>query len=170
MKQRRKFIKYDVDGYSVKRRFRREIDSSVTFKTGFQVKLIPFAMDVDHEFFVIFMVQRREAANLYIWVEFGRKGHTGSSCRFTTICELMKYSKWTFQSMDVSGHFPAKKVNKALEFLLELPDAEILERLEAFETYLKNIGGSEYWKKYDEIILQNVEKARKEYKGLLYMY
>lgn len=123
-------------------------------------------MDVKREEFIIFLVHRGEAPGLYIWVRFGKLGPTSSGYRFTAIEDLMLYSKWTGEAMNVSGHFPAKIDNQAMSILLGLPDVEIVKALDAFEAQLKSDCGLN---KYEGDILPTVEWTKKN-KGIMRMF
>ena len=176
MKLIKSYIQYDGNGYTAERKFSQETNDTLSLTASIELTLVPFAMDIEHKEFIIFMIPRKEEANIYLWVYIGlefdeqEKPAIYQKNRFTAVNDLMQYSKWIVEPMDVSGKYPGSIIRKALSKLQEWPDEEIWEALKAFETRLNDTGGSDHWKRDEEVILKTVNKAKQENKGIMYMY
>lgn len=176
MKLIKNFIQYDTDGYTAERKFAREANGSISLTASMGLNLIPFAMDVEHTEFIIFMIPRKEEANLYLWVYIGpemnahEKELVFQKNRITAVNDLMQYTKWTSEPMDVSGKYSDEIISKAVNVLQGWSDLEIWEALKAFEARLNETGGSNRWKKYDKDIQNGVKEAKKDLHGIMYMY
>lgn len=176
MKLIKNYIQYDADGYSAERKIAFETDGAISLTATIGLKMIPFAMDAEHREFIIFMIPRKKEANMYLWVCINRdndgleKKLIYRKNRITAVNDLMQYSKWTDEPMDVSGHFSEEILAEAVSAIQTWPDVKIWEALKAFEERLNETGGSQRWKHYDEEIQKGVKEARKSNKGIMFMY
>ena len=116
MRIEKNYIRYAANGYTGERKISAEDKSVYLLQLGFETQLIPFAMDTDHNDFIIFMIERKEDVNLFVWVHLNDNGPKGKKVRITAVNELMQYTKWTDNPMDVSGKYPDDILVKAIKF------------------------------------------------------
>lgn len=163
------YTQYDLDGVSVERKFAQLDKSSIEMSLSWHSILTPFAMDPERKEFIIFMIERKEQPNLFIWVYLGGN-FKGKTVRVTIINELMQFTKWTGEPMDVSGTFPSEIISAAITKLQSWPEEEIKADLLELNEWMNGGGGEPRWKEDEKIILRDVRKAKKENKGMLFMY
>ena len=163
------YTQYDLDGVSVERKFAQLDQNSIEMSLSWHSKLVPFAMDPERKEFVIFMIDRQEKPNLFIWVYLDGN-YKGKTVRVTIINELMQFTKWSGEPMDVSGSFPSEVISEAISKLQSWPEEEIKAELLELDEWMNRGGSDSKWKEDEKITLRNVRKARKENNGMLFMY
>lgn len=163
------YIEYEIDGLSAERKFVQVEQGRIEVTLSLQSTLIPFAMDPERQEFIIFMIERREQPNLFIWV-YLNGNYKDKIVRVTIINELMQFSKWTGEPMDVSGNFPNDIISEAINKLQSWPENMIKADLLELNEWMNHGGGDPRWKDDEKIILRNARKARKENNGMMFMY
>ena len=163
------YTQYDLGGFSVERKFAQLDQNSIEMSLSWHSKLTPFAMDPERKEFVIFMIDRQEKPNLFIWVYLDGN-YKGKTARVTIINELMQFTKWSGEPMDVSGSFPSEVISEAISKLQSWPEEEIKAELLELDEWMNRGGSDPKWKEDEKITLRNVRKARKENNGMLFMY
>ena len=163
------YTQYDIDGFSAERKFVHLDQNSIEMSISFQSKLIPFAMDPERKEFLIFMIERKEQPNLFIWVYLG-VNFKGKTVRVTIINELMQFTKWTGEPMDVSGTFPSEIISAAITKLQSWSEQEIETEMLELNEWMNGGGGDPRWKDDEKAVLRDVRRAKKENNGMLFMY
>lgn len=164
------YTQYDLDGFSIERKFAQLDQSSFEVSLSWHSKLVPFAMDPERQEFIIFMIERREQPNLFIWV-YLNGDFKGKTIRLTIINELMQFTKWAGEPMDVNGNFPDDIISEAINILQSWPEDMIKADLLELNEWMNHGGGGDpRWKEDEKVILRNARKARKENNGMMFMY
>ena len=163
------YTQYDLDGFSIERKFAQLDQSSFEVSLSWHSKLVPFAMDPERQEFIIFMIERQEQPNLFIWV-YLNGNYKDKTVRVTIINELMQYTKWTGEPMDVCGNFPDDIISEAINKLQSWPEDMIKAELLELNEWMNRGGGDPRWKEDEKIILRNARKARKENNGMMFLY
>lgn len=163
------FICYIDNGIAAERKFTQFEKGEILFNQAFETKMVPFAMDAGHEEFIIFRIDREKEPGLYIWV-YLQGEFKGKKIRLTMVNELMLFSKWTGEPMDVSGIFPDDVITKAIQMLQTWTDKEIWAEMKELDRWMNEGGNSPMWVEDEAHILEDAETAKKEHNGLLYMY
>lgn len=156
------------EGYHAERRIRKNKSSTkCVIKQTFT--LTPFAMDMEREKFLIFMLSREEELSVFLWVYFDEENES-ERIRITGVNDLMKYTKSTAKAMDVSGKYPNGTLNKALSILTAHPYGELWKMYEEMIDNMDHIGGAERWKQIELDLLDIAEEAKHEHNGKMYIY
>lgn len=166
------YVRLEGDGFSAERKLEQD-PSGVIWKVGVETRLIPFAMDAEKKGFIIFMIPRKETVSLFLWVHLSEEKSSypgGKRIRLTAVNELMQYTKWTGEPMDVSGKYPEEVISQALTLLQAWPLEDAVNAFYSFNSRLNEIGGVDNWRKNEADILKNVIEAKRDYKGLMYMF
>lgn len=163
------YTQYDLDGFSIERKYAQLDQSSFEVSLSWHSKLVPFAMDPERQEFIIFMIERREQPNLFIWV-YLNGDFKGKTIRLTIINELMQFTKWAGEPMDVNGNFPDEIISEAISKLQSWPEDMIKAELLELNEWMNGGGGDLRWKEDEKVILRNARKARKENNGMMFMY
>lgn len=163
------YTQYDFDGGSAERKFTQLDQGSIEVSLSWHSRLVPFAMDQEMKEFIIFMVERKEQPNLFIWVYLAGN-YKGKTVRVTMVNELMQFTKWTGEPMDVSGSFPSEVISEAISKLQSWQEEEIKTDLLELNEWMNRGGNDPRWKADEKILLSDVRIARKENNGLMPMY
>ena len=118
-------------------------------------------MDMERQNLIIFIVERKEHPSLFVWV-YLHGNFRDKTVRITIINELMLYSKWTGEPMDVSGSFPPEMITEAISKLQNWPEDDIRTELLELNDWMNGAGGDPQWKDDEKAILRNARKAKKE--------
>ncbi len=169
MKCIKRFSRFEGDGYSEERKFERLPDRSISFELKLETKMIPFAMDMEKNSFIIFLIKRHDNLSLFLWVYID-DSEKDEKIRLTVVNDLMLYTKWTTEPMDVSGKFPDEAINKALSALEDCTDEELKTCIHKMRERVNDVGGYDAWIKDERELMKCVKQAKAEGKGLLYMY
>ena len=169
------FIRYEGFGYIAERKCHREPDGTISLVASLEVNLIPFAMDIEHKEFVIFRIVRDKRPSLFLWVYIGDKPENEKplvfeKTRITAVNDLMMYTKWTTEPMDVSGNYPDDAICKAINRIQELSDEDMIKMLEAAHKRINETGGLQRWIREEESLLEAVNEEKKNQNGIMYMY
>ena len=156
------------DGYCVTRSINKTRNLTRCM-VKYNFSLVPFAMDLDRERFIIFMLPRKDELSVFLWVYFNDENEK-KRIDITAVNELMLFTKWTGEAMDVSGKYPDKIIKYALSILTKYPFEELWNRYAEMTGKINQIGGAGTWKKDELDILKEVEKAKIAYNGIMYMY
>lgn len=157
------------DGYSEERTFDIKKDGSIRFELTYKTRLIPFAMDENKEDFIVFMIEREEELNIFVWVEL-RDRDRDKVVRLTAVNDLMIFSKFTDEPMDISGAYPDEAVHRALRILGDQPMEELFRAYKEMQEKINDIGGYDRWKETERALLHDVKRTRQEGTNAFYMY
>lgn len=163
------YTQYDFDGGSAERKFAQLDQGTIEMSLSWHSRLVPFAMDPERKEFIIFMIERKEDPNLFIWVYLDGN-YKGKTIRVTIVNELMQFTKWTGEPMDVSGSFPCEVIAEAISKLQSWPEEEIKAELLELNEWMNRGGSNPKWKEDERIILSDVRMAKEENNGLMPMY
>ena len=159
----------EKEGYRAEQRIRKTGNSTrCTLRQSFT--LIPFAMDREREQFLIFMLPREKSLSVFLWVYFDEGEEPRKRIRITAVNDLMQYTKWTGEAMDVSGKYPDEIVNKSFSILTSHPCGELWSLFEEMTKTMDHIGGAQRWKPIEKEILDLTEEVKHEHDGIMYMY
>ena len=159
----------ETDGYSVGRFYGRKTDNSLALELRLETTLIPFAMDLEHRSFLVFMIKRKRDLNIFLWVCLDDE-RSKEKIRMTAVNDLMQYTKWSGEPMDCSGNYPEEVIAKALAILDNCSLSELRDAYDSMTEKMNEIGGYEYWRKDEKGILDTVKEAKLHNQGIVYMY
>lgn len=169
MKLIKSYTFVDADGIQAEKKFSQTDHDGVDIQFSLGTKLIPFAMDTEHQELIVFMISRPQKSNLFVWVYLLGNYHD-KKVRITNFLELAQYTKWSGEPMDVGGKYPEEVIVAAIQILqawtLEEAQAEYLELQEV----LKHRADSNLLRSMEESMLAEVKRAKKENGGIMYMY
>lgn len=167
----KKYSQYEQDGYVEERKFEKSGGKvEVTLQAKFVLE--PFAMDKDKREFVIFRVDRKRDLDLFVWVFLYTRNDIKDwkNVRITAVNELMQYTKWSGEPMEISGKYPDEIIDKAMGILEDCDDAELASCVERFKQDANAIGGYKHWAEDERILLSDIKKAKEEKTKLFLMY
>lgn len=167
-KYKQVFDRLAEDGCRIQRSIRRD-SNLIRCAVKYNFTFVPFAMDMEREDFIILMLPRKKELSVFVWVylneEDGQK-----RVRITAVNDLMLYTKWTGEPMDVSGKYSDKTVKKAIAILSDYSNEQLWMMFEEMKEKMGSIGGAEAWKKSELELMKTVEEAKAYNNGAMYMY
>ena len=132
-------------------------------------ELIPFATDEGKREFVIFLEERENDLNAYIWVNVSWEDDPKRTIRITTIYGLGAYCNHTTDPF-CFGPVPYSLLDEAVRRLEACPEKVMKEKTEEFDKQVKRKHqyGAEEEMEYEKKVLKEIRAALKT--GTEFMY
>ena len=133
-----------------------------------RTKFVPFAMDTEHKEFIVFRTDASHGLSLFLWV-YLYEPDNGRQIKFSAITELMNYTRWTGEAMDVCGEFPEDILQKAAVIGKKYSTADILDEFRKYQRFIKK-ARVQILREWEDEIMGNLIIAKEQYNGRMYMY